>query len=46
MNDESKPYIETPRTCRRPERIDSLLKKRMQEFLLKRQQQACRLKAK
>ena len=32
MNDESKPYIETPRTCRRPERIDSLLKKRMQEF--------------
>lgn len=39
MNDETKPYIATPRTSHRPERIDSLLKKRMQEFLLRRRQQ-------
>lgn len=26
------PYIETPRLRRRPEKIDSVLQKRMQEF--------------
>lgn len=38
MNDESKPYITTPRTPSRPERIDSILQKRMREFLLRRRQ--------
>lgn len=36
MNDESTPYIATRWTIRRPERIDTLLKKRMKEFLLAR----------
>lgn len=38
MNDESKPYIATPRTAHRAERIDSILEKRMREFLLRRRQ--------
>lgn len=38
MNDESKPYIATPRTLSRPERIDSILAKRMKDFLLRRRQ--------
>ncbi len=36
MNDKSLSYIQIPRTCHRPERIDSLLQKRMKEFLLER----------
>ncbi len=35
MNDESL-YIATPRSARRPVRIDTILAKRMQEFLLER----------
>lgn len=42
MNDESKPYIATPRTKHRPERIDSILEKRMKEFLLRRKQRLWR----
>lgn len=36
MNDESTPYIATPHVRHRPERIDVLLEKRMQQFLLAR----------
>jgi hypothetical protein len=38
MNDESKPYIVTPQTSHRVERIDTILEKRMREFLLRRRQ--------
>lgn len=42
MNDEftsiAQHYIETPPTAHRPERIDTILKKRMKDFLLTRQQ--------
>lgn len=41
MNDQSAlfiAYIETPRSSHRPERIDTLLEKRMKEFLLLRRQ--------
>ncbi len=38
MNDESKPYIATPRTTHSPERIGSILEKRMKELLLRRRQ--------
>ena len=31
-------YIETPHTAHRPERINTILQKRMKEFLLARQQ--------
>ncbi len=31
-------YIEPPPTAHRPERIDTILKKRMKDFLLTRQQ--------
>lgn len=40
MNDESTPYIATPRNKHRPERIDSILAKRMIEFMLRRKQKA------
>ena len=36
MNDESTPYIATPRTCRRPEQIGALLEKRMKDFVMAR----------
>jgi hypothetical protein len=36
MTDESTPYIVTPQTTHRPERIDTLLEKRMKQFLLAR----------
>lgn len=39
---ESLTYIATPRTKRRPERIDAILEKRMREFLLARRQKAWR----
>ena len=38
MNDKSMTYIATPHSTHRPERIDSLLEKRMKEFLLVRRQ--------
>lgn len=36
MNDESISYIAIPRVNHGPERIDALLEKRMQQFLLAR----------
>ncbi len=36
MNDESMEYIATPQSQSRPTRIDALLKRRMEEFLLER----------
>jgi hypothetical protein len=36
MTDESISYIATPRVSHSPERIDTLLEKRMQQFLLAR----------
>lgn len=38
MTDETTLYIATPCTVRRPERIDSILQKRMRDFLLRRRQ--------
>ncbi len=35
-------YIQTPRSAHRPERIDTILQKRMKEFLLARQQKLWR----
>lgn len=36
MFDESTLYIATPQTSHRPERIDTLLQKRMKDFVLAR----------
>ena len=36
MTDEFTPYIVTPRSAHRPERIDALLEKRMKQFVLER----------
>lgn len=36
------PYIETPRTMTKPEKIDTLLEKRMREFLLERRRRIWR----
>lgn len=41
MNDELS-FIQIPRTAHRPERIDTILAKRMKEFLLVRQQKLWR----
>ncbi len=41
-DDEPVRYIETPRRPARPERIDTLLAKRMREFLLARRQKVWR----
>lgn len=35
-------YIETPRTVTKPEKIDTLLEKRMKEFLLERRRRMWR----
>ncbi len=42
MTDESVAYIATPHSTHRPERIDTLLEKRMKEFLLARRQKIWR----
>lgn len=42
MNDTSTPYIATPHTSHRPEHINILLKKRMQQFLLARRRKLWR----
>lgn len=39
MNEPNSLYIVTPRTSRRPVRIDALLERRMKEFLLERRRQ-------
>lgn len=42
MNDLPTCYIQTPQTTHRPERIDTILEKRMKDFLLARQQRLWR----
>jgi len=44
MNDEPSPYIAIPITTHRPERIDTLLQKRMKDFVLARRRKLWREK--